>query len=65
MPYELHECLPISVCFQALAWCPFQRHCLASGGGTADGYIRIWNAANGQQVSSVNAKSQVSKLCEA
>lgn len=26
---------------KALAWCPFQRHLLASGGGTADRTIKV------------------------
>jgi WD40 repeat protein len=29
---------------KALAWCPWQKHLLASGGGTADRTIRFWNA---------------------
>ena len=32
---------------KALAWCPFQKHVLASGGGTADRMIRFWNTNNG------------------
>ena len=28
---------------KALAWCPWQRNLLASGGGTADRTLRLWN----------------------
>lgn len=45
---------------KALAWCPWQPHLLASGGGTADRHIRFWNCSTGQCVDSVDTKSQVS-----
>jgi len=32
---------------KAVSWCPWQRNVLASGGGTADRTIRIWNASMG------------------
>lgn len=32
---------------KALAWCPWQNHVLASGGGTADRTIRFWNCNTG------------------
>ena len=32
---------------KALAWCPWQKNLLASGGGTADRMIRFWNTNNG------------------
>ncbi|KAL4219956.1 ubiquitin-protein transferase activating protein [Mactra antiquata] len=44
---------------KALAWCPWQPNILASGGGTADRQIRIWNINNGTNLQSVDAKSQV------
>ena len=47
---------------KALAWCPFQRHTLASGGGTADRTIRIWNVSNGSNVKTVDSGSQVCAL---
>ncbi|CAM9462139.1 unnamed protein product, partial [Scytosiphon promiscuus] len=49
---------------KALAWCPSQRHLLASGGGTAD-QIRtnsFWNTANGSMLNSVDTGSQVCSL---
>ncbi|XP_060565732.1 cell division cycle protein 20 homolog [Ruditapes philippinarum] len=44
---------------KALSWCPWQPNILASGGGTADRHIRIWNVNTGSNLSSVDAKSQV------
>ncbi|TRY70981.1 hypothetical protein TCAL_08248 [Tigriopus californicus] len=47
---------------KALAWCPWQPNVLASGGGTADRTIRIWNCNNGTSLHSVDTKSQVCAL---
>eukprot|EP00939_MAST-03C_sp_MAST-3C-sp1_P002915 g2915.t1 len=47
---------------KALAWCPFQRNVLASGGGTADKTIKFWNTSNGACLNSVDTKSQVCAL---
>ncbi|XP_005092134.1 cell division cycle protein 20 homolog [Aplysia californica] len=47
---------------KALAWCPWQPNVLASGGGTADRHIRLWNCNNGGSLSSVDTKSQVCAL---
>ena len=47
---------------KALAWCPFQRNVLASGGGTADRTIRFWNASNGKCINSIDTGSQVCSL---
>ncbi|XP_054161436.1 cell division cycle protein 20 homolog [Oppia nitens] len=47
---------------KALAWCPWRPSCLASGGGTADRTIRIWNCQNGTNLYTVDAKSQVSSI---
>lgn len=47
---------------KALAWCPWQSHTLASGGGTADRSIKLWNTANGNLCSSTDTKSQVCSL---
>jgi WD40 repeat protein len=44
---------------KALAWCPWQRHTLASGGGTADRTLRVWNTADGSNVKCVDTGSQV------
>lgn len=47
---------------KAISWCPWRTNCLATGGGTADRMIRIWNTQNGQNVFSVDTKSQVSAI---
>ena len=47
---------------KALAWCPWQRNLLASGGGTADRTIKFWNSTSGAMVNSVDTKSQVCVL---
>ena len=47
---------------KALAWCPWQRNLLASGGGTADRTIKFWNSTSGAMINSVDTKSQVCAL---
>lgn len=44
---------------KALAWCPWQPNILASGGGTADRCVRIWNSNNGTLLNTIDTKSQV------
>ena len=38
---------------KALAWSPHERNILASGGGTADRSIKIWNVVTGAAVEGV------------
>lgn len=47
---------------KALAWCPFKRELLASGGGSADKTIKFWNTNNGTMLNSVDTGSQVCSL---
>ncbi|XP_023339199.1 cell division cycle protein 20 homolog isoform X2 [Eurytemora carolleeae] len=47
---------------RALAWCPWQPGVLASGGGTSDRCIKIWNCQNGTMINSLDTKSQVCSL---
>jgi len=47
---------------KAVAWCPWQPHVLASGGGTADRTIRLWNTSNGTLLNTIDTKSQVCSL---
>jgi cell division cycle 20, cofactor of APC complex len=47
---------------KALAWCPWQRGLLATGGGTADRCIKTWNSASGALLSSTDTGSQVCSL---
>ena len=47
---------------KALAWCPWQKNLLATGGGSADRMIRFWNTSSGQLISGVDTHSQVCAL---
>jgi cell division cycle protein 20 (cofactor of APC complex) len=47
---------------KALAWAPFKRNLLASGGGTADRCIKFWNTDNGSRLNSIDTGSQVCSL---
>lgn len=47
---------------KALDWCPFRRGVLASGGGTADRTIKIWNSNSGALLNSLDTGSQVCSL---
>ncbi|CAH4034005.1 cell division cycle protein 20 homolog [Pieris brassicae] len=47
---------------KGLAWCPWSNGILASGGGTADRTIRIWNVNTGANLSTVDTKSQVCSI---
>ncbi|XP_073347533.1 cell division cycle protein 20 homolog [Pagrus major] len=47
---------------KALAWCSWQPSILATGGGTSDRHIRIWNVNSGSCISSLDTQSQISSL---
>ena len=47
---------------KAVAWCPWQSNLLATGGGTADRRVKIWNMYNGNLLQDHDAKSQISSL---
>ena len=47
---------------KALAWCPFHRGLLASGGGTADRTIKFWNTNSGAVLNSIDTGSQVCSI---
>jgi len=47
---------------RAVAWCPWQNNVLASGGGSNDRCIKIWNCDNGNNLHSLDTKSQVCSL---
>ncbi|XP_069795112.1 cell division cycle protein 20 homolog isoform X1 [Narcine bancroftii] len=44
---------------KAVAWCPWQANILASGGGTSDRFIRLWNANSGSCLNAMDTRSQV------
>lgn len=58
----MHELTEHKAAVKALAWCPSKNNILATGGGTADGKINIWNIYNGNLVQSQDTKSQISCL---
>ncbi|KAE8056872.1 hypothetical protein FH972_013608 [Carpinus fangiana] len=58
----LHRFNEHSAAVKSLAWCPYQSDVLASGGGTKDGCIKIWNTQQGTCISSIDTKAQVCGL---
>ncbi|PIA32531.1 hypothetical protein AQUCO_04400020v1 [Aquilegia coerulea] len=47
---------------KALAWCPHEYNILASGGGTTDRCIKMWNSHTGKCIQSIDTTSQVCAL---
>lgn len=47
---------------KAISWSPHQRGILASGGGTSDRCIKIWNTLNGNKLNEIDTGSQVCNL---
>lgn len=47
---------------KALAWCPWESHLLASGGGICDQSIKIWSSMNGKMKAQVKTGSQVTAI---
>lgn len=47
---------------KALAWCPWQKGLLASGGGARDKTIKFWNVDTGSIISTIDTGSQVCSL---
>ena len=47
---------------KAMAWCPWQRHILATGGGTKDKTIKILNCDTNKIIKNVETGSQVCSL---
>ncbi|KAK3513589.1 hypothetical protein QTP70_025368 [Hemibagrus guttatus] len=61
-PVPMHMFTEHQGAVKALAWCLWQPSILASGGGTSDRHIRIWNVNSGSCVTSWNTQSQVTSL---
>lgn len=55
----LHRFKDHRAAVKALAWCPYQSDVLASGGGTSDGSIKLWNVQKGTCINSIETKAQV------
>ncbi|XP_057428442.1 cell division cycle 20.2, cofactor of APC complex-like [Lotus japonicus] len=51
-----------SAAVKALAWCPYDSNVLASGGGTNDRCIKIWNIQKGTCIRSIDTTAQVCGL---
>lgn len=47
---------------KALKFCPWQRHVLATGGGSADRRVCLWNATTGRLMMERDAESQVTGI---
>ncbi|KAJ2914968.1 hypothetical protein MD484_g5466, partial [Candolleomyces efflorescens] len=47
---------------KAIAWCPWQPSLLASGGGTNDATVHIWNSTTGARLHTVRTPSQVTSI---
>lgn len=61
-PRLLHRFEEHTAAIKAIAWSPYTRGLLASGGGTADKTIRFWNAMSGVAISSYTTGAQVCNL---
>ncbi|CDK30028.1 unnamed protein product [Kuraishia capsulata CBS 1993] len=58
----LHRYTEHVAAVKAIAWSPHQRGVLASGGGTADRHIKVWNTLTGTKLHDVDVGSQVCNL---
>lgn len=58
----LHQFTEHNAAVKAIAWSPHQRGILASGGGTADKTIKVWNTLTGNRINNVETGSQVCNL---
>lgn len=61
-PKPLHHFSEHTAAVKAIAWLPHQRGILASGGGTADKTIKVWNTLTGTRINNVETGSQVCNL---
>lgn len=55
----LHTLTEHRAAVKALKWCPWQRHVLGTGGGSADRQVCLWNTQSGRLLMSADAESQV------
>jgi len=59
----LHTLTEHKAAVKAVRWCPWQRSTLATGGGSADRQVCLWNASSGRLLMSADAESQVTGIC--
>lgn len=58
----LHTLTEHAAAVKAIRWCPWQRNVLATGGGSADRQVCLWNASSARLLMSTDAQSQVTDL---
>ncbi|ROT67193.1 cell division cycle protein 20 homolog [Penaeus vannamei] len=58
----IHTLTQHQAAVKAVAWCPWQNNLLATGGGTADRTIRLWNCTTGICLKDTTTNSQVSSI---
>jgi cell division cycle protein 20 (cofactor of APC complex) len=58
----LHTLTKHSAAVKAIRWCPWQRNILATGGGSADRQVCLWNASSARLLMSTDAASQVTDV---
>lgn len=58
----LHTLSEHTAAVKAIRWCPWQRNVLATGGGSADRQICLWNASSARLLMSADADSQVTDV---
>ncbi|XP_005109850.1 cell division cycle protein 20 homolog [Aplysia californica] len=58
----LHTFTSHQAAVKAIAWCPWQPYLLATGGGTADRHIRLWNVQSGSNIANTDTESQVCSI---
>lgn len=58
----VHTLTEHTAAVKALKWCPWQRSVLATGGGSSDRQVCLWNASSGRLLSSADAESQVTAV---
>ncbi|KAK4433445.1 Cell division cycle 20.1, cofactor of APC complex [Sesamum alatum] len=60
--HQLYRLSDHRAAVKALAWCPYNYNVLASGGGSTDGSLKIWNTQKGTCISSIETKAQICGL---
>lgn len=59
---KLKFILPHSAAIKAIAFCPWSKSLLATGGGTKDRTIRFWHSCTGTLIKSFFTNSQITSL---
>lgn len=59
---KLRYLLPHHAAVKAIAYCPWSKSLLATGGGSKDRTIRFWHTNSGTKISSIKTKGQITSL---